>query len=44
MSLEGGLRLKLGSHSRRLAVDDRLLTFEPPCFTQNVMHTKGGWR
>ena len=41
MSLEGGVRLASGSHSRRLAIDDRLLSFEPPCFTRNVTRTKG---
>ena len=41
MSLEGGLGLTLGSHSSALTVEDRLLEFRPPCFTQNSLTVKG---
>ncbi|GAB4819704.1 hypothetical protein N2152v2_006750 [Parachlorella kessleri] len=42
VSLERGLRLGLGTHSRKVDVQDRTLTLEPPCFTQNIVVRKDG--
>eukprot|EP00887_Chlorella_sp_A99_P005169 scaffold40.g5169.t1 len=41
-TLEGGLALDLGSHSAALAAEDRVLEFQPPCFSKNVLTVKGG--